>query len=127
MAERNEFLLYNGLLKVGGHRINPDEVEGVLMESGLLVEVAVVGIPDPLLGTKLCALGVAKGEGCSEKEIMAFAAQRLPQRKYWCQSLNNVRLRETGMKISLSLSVPRQHKELCGTPSTFKHLLWEQR
>jgi hypothetical protein len=28
---------------VGGHRINPDEVEEVLMESGLLVEVAVVG------------------------------------------------------------------------------------
>jgi acyl-CoA synthetase (AMP-forming)/AMP-acid ligase II len=71
----------DGLLKVGGHRINPDEVEEVLMESGLLVEVAVVGIPDTLLGTQLCALGVAKLEGCSEKEIMAFAAKRLPRHK----------------------------------------------
>ena len=51
------------------------------MESGLLVEVAVVGIPDTLLGTQLCALGVAKLEGCSEKEIMAFAAKRLPRHK----------------------------------------------
>ena len=71
----------DGLLKVGGHRINPDEVEQVLMESGLLVEVAVVGIPDKLLGTQLCALGVAKSEDCSEKEIMAFAANRLPRHK----------------------------------------------
>jgi long-chain acyl-CoA synthetase len=71
----------DGLLKVGGHRINPDEVEEVLMESGLLVEVAVVGIPDTLLGTQLCALGVAKVEGCSEKEITAFAAIRLPRHK----------------------------------------------
>jgi len=51
------------------------------MESGLLVEVAGVGIPDKLLGTQLCALAVAKLEGCSEKEIMAFAAQRLPRHK----------------------------------------------
>jgi acyl-coenzyme A synthetase/AMP-(fatty) acid ligase len=51
------------------------------MESRLLVEVAVVGIPDKLMGTQLCALGVAKLEGCSEKEIMAFAAQRLPRHK----------------------------------------------
>jgi acyl-CoA synthetase (AMP-forming)/AMP-acid ligase II len=71
----------DGLLKVGGHRINPDEVEEVLMESGLLVEAAVVGVPDPLLGTRLCALGVAKAEGCSEKEIMAFAAKQLPRHK----------------------------------------------
>ena len=51
------------------------------MESGLLVEVAVVGIPEKLMGTQLCALGVAKLEGCSEKEIRAFAAQRLPRHK----------------------------------------------
>jgi long-chain acyl-CoA synthetase len=75
------YRLYDGLLKVGRHRINPDEVEEVLMESGLLVEVAVVGIPDKLKGTQLCALGVAKSEDCSEKEIMAFAANRLPRHK----------------------------------------------
>ena len=71
----------DGILKVGGHRVNPDEVEDALMESGLLVEAAVVGIPDPLLGTRLIALGVAKGEGCSGKEIIAFAANRLPRHK----------------------------------------------
>ncbi len=71
----------DGLLKVGGHRINPDEVEEILMESGLLVEAAVVGIPDKLLGTRLCALGVSKAEGCSEEEILSFAAERLPRHK----------------------------------------------
>jgi long-chain acyl-CoA synthetase len=71
----------DGLLKIGGHRINPEEVEDVIMESGQLVEVAVVGVPDRLLGTKLCALGVARGEGCREEEIMVFAAKRLPRHK----------------------------------------------
>ena len=69
------------LLKVSGHRINPEEVEEVFMGSGLLVEVAVVGIPDKLLGTKLCALGVAQAKACSEKEILSFAVKRLPRHK----------------------------------------------
>ena len=81
MAERNEFLLYNGLLKVGGHRVNPDEVEGALMESGFLVETAVLGVPDKLLGTRLVALGVAKADGLTENALLAFAAKRLPRHK----------------------------------------------
>jgi acyl-CoA synthetase (AMP-forming)/AMP-acid ligase II len=71
----------DGLLKIGGHRINPEEIEDALMDSGLLVEIAVVGVPDRLLGTKLYALGVAKSNGCRKEEIMAFAAKRLPRHK----------------------------------------------
>ena len=71
----------DGLLKITGHRINPEEVEEMLMESGLLVEVAVVGVPDKILGAQLAALAVPKVDGCSEKEIMAFSAKRLPRFK----------------------------------------------
>jgi acyl-CoA synthetase (AMP-forming)/AMP-acid ligase II len=71
----------DGLLKVGGHRISPDEVEEALMESGQLVEAAVVGIPDRLLGTQLCGLGVAKADGLTEETLLAFAAKRLPRHK----------------------------------------------
>ena len=71
----------DGQLKIGGHRINPEEVEDVLMESGLLLEVAVIGVPDRILGTKLYALGVAKSDRCFEEKIIAFAAKRLPRHK----------------------------------------------
>jgi acyl-CoA synthetase (AMP-forming)/AMP-acid ligase II len=69
----------DGLLKIGGHRINPEEVEEALMESGLLTEVAVVGVPDRLLGAQLCALAVPRAADCSEREIMIFAVKRLPR------------------------------------------------
>jgi len=68
-------------LKVGGHRINPREVEDVLMESGLLVETAVLGIPDHLLGHKLIACAVPKAHDCGEREILASCAERLPKYK----------------------------------------------
>jgi acyl-CoA synthetase (AMP-forming)/AMP-acid ligase II len=71
----------DGLLKVGGHRVSPDEVEEMLMESGQLVEAAVIGIPDPLLGTRLCALVVAKADGLIEDDILAYASKRLPRHK----------------------------------------------
>jgi fatty-acyl-CoA synthase len=43
--------------------------------------VAVIGVPDRILGTKLYALGVAKSDRCFEEKIIAFAAKRLPRHK----------------------------------------------
>jgi len=69
------------LLKVGGHRINPTEIENVLMESDLLVEVMIQSIPDPLLGHKLVALAAARRDDCTENDILGFCAERLPKHK----------------------------------------------
>jgi long-chain acyl-CoA synthetase len=43
----------DNLLKVCGHRINPQEIEDALMKTGLLMEVAVIGIEDKLQGKRL--------------------------------------------------------------------------
>ena len=48
----------DNLLKVGGHRINPQEIEDALLATQLAVEAAVVGLPDDLLGKRLAALVV---------------------------------------------------------------------
>jgi acyl-CoA synthetase (AMP-forming)/AMP-acid ligase II len=69
------------LLKVGGHRINPKEIEDALMESGLLVEAVIQAVPDPLLGHKLVAVAVARTDGCPENEILQHCAERLPRPK----------------------------------------------
>lgn len=67
-------------LKVSGHRINVQEIEDVILDSGLAIEVAVIGIPDPLLENKLIAVMVSSSF-VETKDVMAFCAQKLPAYK----------------------------------------------
>jgi acyl-CoA synthetase (AMP-forming)/AMP-acid ligase II len=67
-------------LKVSGHRINTQEIEDVIVASGLAVDVVVMGIPDPLLENRLVAVVVATSDAESQS-IIAFCAKRLPTYK----------------------------------------------
>ncbi len=71
----------DNLLKVGGHRINPQEIEDVIMESGLAIEAAVVGMPDALLGQKLVAMITPKDEELDENILLASCENKLPRYK----------------------------------------------
>jgi acyl-coenzyme A synthetase/AMP-(fatty) acid ligase len=71
----------DNLLKVGGHRINPQEIEDAFMETGLLTETIVLGIPDDLLGHKLIAVGVAKNGDVTIPRMLSECAKRLPKHK----------------------------------------------
>jgi len=68
----------DNLLKVGGHRINIQEIEDVLMDTDLLVETAVLGIKDELLGNKLKAVAVPVNRDCSENQILQKCSEKLP-------------------------------------------------
>ncbi len=67
-------------LKSGGHRINPQEIEDALLESGLLVEAIVLGLPDPLLGNRIVALAVPRMEH-NKNPLIDYCHQRLPKFK----------------------------------------------
>ena len=71
----------DNLLKVGGHRINPQEIEDAIMETELAVEAAVVGIPDALLGNKLIAVVSPKNGDCSVNQLMSRCSAKLPKYK----------------------------------------------
>lgn len=71
----------DNLLKVGGHRINPQEIEDVIMGSGLVIEVAVVGMPDALLGQKMIAVVAPKDERLDKNTLKAICDGRLPKYK----------------------------------------------
>ena len=71
----------DNLLKVGGHRINIQEVEDIIMDTDLVIETSVIGIPDDLLGNKLIALVTPKKKETSEKMIMLQCAKKLPKYK----------------------------------------------
>ena len=69
------------LVKVGGHRINPREIEDILLATNLIIESAVLGVPDPLLGNKLIALTVPQNGDSSPGDILESCAEKLPRYK----------------------------------------------
>ena len=85
-ADEEGFLYITGrkdnLLKIGGHRVHPLEIEDVLMESGLVYECLIFGIPDPLLGRRLAGL-IVPGQPAPDllNRILKYCASKLPRYK----------------------------------------------
>lgn len=71
----------DSLLKVGGHRINPQEIEDALLETDLVEESAVIGREDDLLGKKLIAFVSAKDKNTTANTILSQCAKLLPKYK----------------------------------------------
>lgn len=68
------------MIKSGGHRISPQEIEDALAEHEAIREVAVIGVPDALLGELIKAVYVADSE-LDDKTLAGFLASRLPPYK----------------------------------------------
>ena len=56
-------------LKIAGKRTGPAEVESVLLESGLVAEVAVVGVPDSITGSALVCVCVAAADAADRDQL----------------------------------------------------------
>lgn len=66
----------------GGVNIYPREIEEVLITYPKILDVAVLGVPDPEWGEQLKAVVQLKpGESATEEEIIAFARERLADYK----------------------------------------------
>ncbi len=68
-------------LKVGGHRINPQEIEDALVATELVIECAVLGLADELAGHRLVAVAVPTGEGVNTQEILCRCSRLLTRHK----------------------------------------------
>jgi len=68
-------------MKVGGYRVDPQEIEDVIMDSGLVVEAAVVGMPDDLQSTVIEALIVPVIVTDGQEELFVHCARCLPRYK----------------------------------------------
>lgn len=71
----------DGLLKVGGHRVNPTEIEDAIMATDVVIEATVIGLPDSLLGNKLVAIIVPKEDGFEPAHLLGLLAAELPKHK----------------------------------------------
>lgn len=72
----------NDLIIRGGENIAPEEVEAVLYEHPDVTEAAAAGMPDEEWGERVVAAAVLReGAACTEAELAAFCAERLPGHK----------------------------------------------
>ena len=76
---------FDDIIKTGGYRVGPYEVENVLMEHPAVVECSVIGVPDTLRGQAIKAfivLGSREPSPELEKEIRDFCNARLAEYKW---------------------------------------------
>lgn len=83
--EENNFYFIDrksGMMKVAGLKVYPLEIELALMEHPNIKEVAVIPVRDKLRGEIPKAVIVTKnGEDLTEKEVIAFCKERMPNYK----------------------------------------------
>lgn len=77
---------FDDIIKTGGFRVGPYEVENVLMEHPAVLECSVIGVPDPLRGQAIQAV-VVPAAGCVpgpalEREIREFCNSRMAEYKW---------------------------------------------
>ena len=89
MDENGKFFFHgrnDDLIKTGGFRVGPSEVENVLMEHDAVLECAVVGIPDPLRGQAIKAYVILNpgftADKDMEKELREFANAKMAEYKW---------------------------------------------
>ena len=77
---------FDDIIKTGGFRVGPYEVENVLMEHPAVVECSVIGVPDTLRGQAIKAVVVLGQEYAPSKEleleIKDFCNQKLAEYKW---------------------------------------------
>ncbi len=66
------------IIKSRGEKVSPREVENALYHMEGVAEAAVIGVPDPVLGSAVKAFVVRKkGSNVTEADVMRFASTRL--------------------------------------------------
>jgi acetyl-CoA synthetase len=88
--DKNGYFWFNGriddVIKTGGFRVGPFEIENVLMEHPAIMECSVIGVPDELRGQAIKAVVVlAPGYDATaplQKEIREFCNTRVAEYKW---------------------------------------------
>jgi acyl-coenzyme A synthetase/AMP-(fatty) acid ligase len=105
------------LMKVGGYRVSPVGIEHVLQSHPDVVEAAVVGRPDSLMGTVPVAFVVARaGTAPADADLRRWAQERLPS------SVNFPEMRPGNCSARRYVPSPAMtwRRDILGSPSLLK-------
>lgn len=83
LRDEDGFFFHRGrskeILKIGGHRVSPSEIEHVVARHPDVAEAAVIGVSDPLKGEVAAAFVVPRpGRTPVEDEVRKFCREHLP-------------------------------------------------
>lgn len=70
------------MILVGGYNVYPREVEEVLYNHPSVIEVAVIGVPDPELGEVVKCFVVSNEKNLTEEGLMNYCKERLAKYKW---------------------------------------------
>lgn len=77
---------FDDIIKTGGFRVGPGEIENVLMEHPAVMECSVIGVPDTLRGQAIKAIVIPSHEYTASRElalsIRDFCNQKLAEYKW---------------------------------------------
>jgi acyl-coenzyme A synthetase/AMP-(fatty) acid ligase len=65
------------IIKSRGEKVAPKEVENALYSLPGVIEAAVIGVPDPILGEAIKALVVSKGSDLSDQDVLRHCRAHL--------------------------------------------------
>jgi len=65
------------LIKTGGERVSPKEIENALIELQGVVEVAVIGVPDEILGQAIKVFILANDTDITEQSILRYCRENM--------------------------------------------------
>lgn len=103
------------LIKSGAHRIAPKEIEEVLQEHDAVLEAAVIGVDDDILGEAVKACVVLKrGAACYDKELLSHCRKILPAYKipHIVEFLDELPKTESGKTKKLELKATAKYLAL---------------
>jgi acyl-CoA synthetase (AMP-forming)/AMP-acid ligase II len=95
------------IMKIGGHRVSPIEIEHVLAEHPAVARAAVVGVPDAVQGEIAVGFVVPHAGGSiDEQELRRFCRERLPAFKVpsHIRSIDSIPSTEAGKPLKAELS-----------------------
>jgi long-chain acyl-CoA synthetase len=86
------------IIKAGGNRVSSKEIEDALLEIPGVVEAAVIGVPDEILGEAIKAFVVRCNSTLTEEEVKSHVQRKLPVFKHpkWVQFCDNLPKNQSG-------------------------------
>lgn len=103
------------IIKAGGNRISAKEIEDVLAEVNGVLESAVIGVPDEVLGEAIKAFVVRCDDSVTEENIKAHLQKKLPMFKHpkWVQLCEQLPKNQSGkiLKSVLREAESRQNAD----------------
>jgi long-chain acyl-CoA synthetase len=107
------------IIKAGGNRVSAKEIEDVVLEIAGVLETAVIGVPDEVLGEAIKAFVVRCHATLTEEEVKGHLQRRLPAFKHpkWVEFRDELPKNQSGKILKAVLRQAGTGSEPNQTPS----------